>query len=75
MRRQILICVETNKRSNADFVYIKCTLEHYYENTKEITYRPVYLESKTRYRDKKKQLEIKETKKSIQRVNFRYLLH
>lgn len=64
MRRQILICVETNKRSNTDFVYIKCTLDHYYEYTKEITYRPVYLESKTRYRDKKKQHEINETKKA-----------
>lgn len=64
MKSQILICMETNKRANTDYVYIKCTLDYYYENTKEIIFRPIYLESKTRYRDKKKQREINATKKA-----------
>ena len=64
MKRQVLICVETNVRSNTDYVYITCTLNHFCENSREIKYRPIYLESKTKYRDKKKQAEIKKWKRA-----------
>lgn len=62
--KQILMCLETNERSNTDYVYITCTLERFYEHTKTIKYKPIYLESKSKYQDRKKQKEINNAKRA-----------
>lgn len=63
MRRQILMCVETNKRANTDYVYITCVIDHFYESTREIIRKPIYLETKTKYRDRNKLSQINQYKR------------
>ena len=58
MSKQILMCVETNKQSDTDTVYISCTLSHYYEDSKKISRKIVHLGSKTKYCDRKIRQEI-----------------
>lgn len=65
MSRQILMCVETNRRSNTDSVYISCTLSHYYEESRKISRKTIHLGSKTKYCDRKCQLEINKYKKGF----------
>ena len=59
MSRQILLCVETNKRSRTDYKYIDATIKRFYKDEKKIIYRPIFLESKTKYNAKDKLKEIK----------------
>lgn len=33
MRRQVLFCVETNKRANTDYRYILSTIDRYYDTS------------------------------------------
>ena len=58
MSKQILMCVETNKQSDTDSVYISCTISHYYEESRKISRKIVHLGSKTKYRDRKIEKEI-----------------
>lgn len=52
MSRQILLCVETNKKSRTDYKYISSTIQRFYVNDRKIIYRPIFMESKTRYNHK-----------------------
>ena len=65
MSKQILMCVETNKQSNTDYVYISCTLSHYYQESIKISRKPIYLGSKTKYSDRKIQTKIAQLKKDF----------
>ena len=65
MSKQILMCVETNKQSDTDSVYIFCTISHYYEESRKISRKIVHLGSKTKYRDGKIQKEINRFKKGF----------
>lgn len=58
MSRQILLCVETNKRARTDYKYIDATIKRFYKDEKRIIYRPIFLESKTKYNAKDKIKEI-----------------
>lgn len=58
MSRQILLCVETNKRSRTDYKYIDAAIKRFYKDDKKIIYRPIFLESKTKYNAKDKVKEI-----------------
>ena len=58
MNRQILLCVETNKQARTDYKYIVETIRHFYINDRKIKYRPIFLESKTKYNSKDKVKEI-----------------
>ena len=58
MSKQILMCVETNKQSDTDTVYISCTISRYYEESRKISRKPIYLGSKTKYCDRKIQKKI-----------------
>ena len=62
MSRQLLLCVESNSRSRTDFVYIKSTIDNFYLNDKKTIIRPIFLDTKTKYKDNGK---IKEIKKKI----------
>ncbi len=58
MSRQILLCVETNKQARTDYRYIDATIKRFYVNDKKIVYRPIFLETKTKYNAKDKVREI-----------------
>ena len=60
MRRQLLFCVESNKKAHTDTVYINSTINRFYTNDRKVVYRPIFLESKTKYNDKGKVREIKD---------------
>lgn len=50
--RQILFCVESNRKARTDYQYIEATLKRFYKEDKKIRYRPIYMGSKTRYKAK-----------------------
>ena len=56
---QLIFAVETNKKCNSDWIYIKDTVEHFYayERT-QLKLSVVYLDGKGNYSSKKKQKEI-----------------
>lgn len=56
---QLIFVVETNKKCNSDWIYIKDTIEHFYiyERT-QVKLSVVYLDGKGNYSSKKKQREI-----------------
>lgn len=58
MSRQILLCVETNKQARTDYRYIDATIKRFYVNDRKIVYRPIFLETKTKYNAKDKVREI-----------------
>ena len=53
---QLIFAVETNKKCNSDWIYIKDTVEHFYayERT-QLKLSVVYLDGKGNYSSKKKQ--------------------
>ena len=59
MSKQILLCVETNKNSRTDYVYIESTIKKYYIDDRKIVYRPIFLDTKTKYKAKDKVREIR----------------
>ena len=59
MSRQVLLCVETNKAARTDYKYIDSTIKRFYVNDRKIVYRPIFLETKTKYNAKDKIKEIK----------------
>lgn len=58
MSRQVLLCVETNKTARTDYKYIDATIKRFYVNDRKIVYRPIFLETKTKYNAKDKVKEI-----------------
>ena len=56
---QLIFAVETNKKCNSDWIYIKDTVEHFYayEHT-QLKLSVVYLDGKGNYSSKNKQKEI-----------------
>ena len=52
MNKLILFCVETTPQANTDYLYIKGTIKRFYEENNKIVMRPVFLKSKTRYKDR-----------------------
>lgn len=62
MSKQLLLCVESNNKSRTDYVYIKSTIDYFYINDRKTIIRPIFLDTKTKYKDNGK---IKEIKKKI----------
>ncbi|XME02225.1 hypothetical protein QYZ88_016355 [Lachnospiraceae bacterium C1.1] len=60
MSKQILLCVETNKHARTDYLYISSLIKRLYIDDKKIIYKPIFLDSKTKYNAKDKEKEIKE---------------
>lgn len=57
---QLIFVVETNKNCKSDWIYIKDTIDHFYEYDRTmLKLSPVYLDSKNNYNSPKKQKEIK----------------
>ncbi len=59
MSRQLLFCVETDKRSKTDWVYIKSVIDKYYIIDNSISVKPVFMGGKTNYNRGKVVREIK----------------
>lgn len=58
MGLQLILCVEANKKTKTDYIYIKETIEHFCEiDQAEIKISPVYMDSKTKYEAKQKEVE------------------
>ncbi len=65
MNKQFLFCVETNRRANTDYQYIRETLLHFYRESRKNIIRPVYLESKSRYNNNAVMKEIRIKQKAF----------
>lgn len=52
MSKQVLLCVETNSNSRTDYLYIQSVIKRFYIDDRKIVYRPVFMETKTKYKDK-----------------------
>ena len=60
MGQQLIFVVETNKRCNSDWIYIKETIEHFYSYDRtQIKLSVVYMDGKGNYSSSKKEKEIK----------------
>lgn len=49
----LLLCMETNQKSDTDFAYIKSTIDKYYNHSRDIAIRPVYMNTKMGYKSPK----------------------
>ena len=57
MGLQLVFVVETNKKCNSDWIYIKDTVEHFYEYDRtQIKFSTVYMDGKGKYKSKEKQV-------------------
>lgn len=52
MAIQMILCLETNKRANTDYIYIKETIDWLYQKSNQIKINLVYMGSKTKYQSK-----------------------
>lgn len=52
MVKQMIFCLETNKRANTDYIYIKEVINCLYENNTQIKISPIYMGTKPKYRSK-----------------------
>ena len=57
MGLQLVFVVETNKKCNSDWIYIKDTIEHFYVYDRtQVKLSPVYMDGKGKYKNKEKQI-------------------
>lgn len=64
MGLQLIICVETNKKCNSDYIYIKSAIEQFYSvNQGKVKLSPVYMDGKGNYSSKKTLNSINELSK------------
>ena len=70
---QLIFAVETNKKCNSDWIYIKDTVEHFYayERT-QLKLSVVYLDGKGNYSSKKKR-QTSKLKSGLSRLSLRIL--
>lgn len=55
---QLIFVVETNKKCNSDWIYIKDTIEYFYDyNRTEVKFSPVYMDGRGKYKNKEKQVK------------------
>ena len=75
MSKQILFCVEANKRSRTDYQYIEAVIKRFYTDDKKILYRPVFMGSKTKYNAKDVTREINGRKKLYKDKGDTYVIY
>lgn len=49
MAIQMILCLETNKRANTDYIYIKETIDYLYLKSNQIKINIVYMNTKSKY--------------------------
>ena len=52
MSRLVIMCIETNKKARTDEVYIKSVINRFFVNDRKNICKYVYLETKTKYKDR-----------------------
>lgn len=63
MARQLIFCLETNKRANTDYIYMKEAIDFLYQESRQVKISPIYMGTKTKYRSKDVLREINQKKK------------
>lgn len=57
MDLQLIIVVEANKKSKSDWIYIKDTIDHFYQyDPTEVRLSPVYMDGKGKYKIKEREI-------------------
>lgn len=57
MGLQLVLVVETNKKCNSDWIYIKATIEHFYEYERtQVKLSTVYMDGKGNYKSKERKV-------------------
>lgn len=55
MGTQLIFVVETNRKCKSDWIYIKDTIDYFYQyNQTQIKFTPVYMDGKGKYQKKEK---------------------
>lgn len=60
MGKQLLFCVEADRQSKTDWVYIHDTIDWFYKITNDISIKPIFMGGKTNYRRDKVKRQIRE---------------
>jgi hypothetical protein len=61
MSKQLIFCLETNKKANTDWIYIKALLDRVYSPDNNVKYTPICMGSKQRYNARETKNSIKES--------------
>ena len=57
MGLQLIFVVETNKKCKSDWIYIKETIDHFYQySNTQVKLTPVYMDGKGKYKSKEKEI-------------------
>ena len=57
MGLQLIFVVETSKKCKSDWIYIKDTLDRFYQyNQAQVKFSPVYMDGKGKYKNKEKEI-------------------
>ena len=57
MGLQLIFVVETNKKCKSDWIYIKDTIDRFYQyDQTQVKFSPVYMDGKGKYKSKKKEI-------------------
>lgn len=57
MGTQLIFVVETNRKCKSDWIYIKDTIDYFYQyNQTQIKFTPVYMDGKGKYQKKEKEI-------------------
>lgn len=65
MGQQIIICVEADKRSKTDWVYLKDLIQQFYQLPNTVSLHPIYMGGKTNYKRNQVISEIKRRAKAF----------
>ena len=57
MGLQLILVVETNEKCKSDWIYIKDTIEHFYQyNQAQTKFTPVYMDGKGKFKNKEREI-------------------
>lgn len=65
MSRQLLFCVEADKKSRTDYQYIEAVIKYFFVDDRKIIYRPIFMGGKAKYTSKSVVNEIAKKKKDF----------
>lgn len=60
MAIQMIFCLETNKRADKDYIYIREVLDYLYQKSNQVKITPIYMGTKTKYQSRDVLREIKQ---------------
>ena len=77
MGLQLVFVVETNKKCNSDWIYIKDTIERFYEYERtQVKLSPVYMDGKGKYKNKGRKVnELIAAYRSTSKANYTKVLY